>query len=131
MSCTRASDWYDTGADFLELCGDAQSQAKDEAQQEFAAQMLAKAEQYGLSTFISVKQMAWLWRIAGHEERARVEPKAPLVGKQTDAMREAERTEEERLRSAKNPREVKAGRVNERVEGANADFDDSLDDVPF
>lgn len=74
MSGTRARDWYASSADFLQLCGDAQSQAKHESEQEFSGQMRLKANQYGLETFISPKQLAWLCRLADHVEPKRLEP---------------------------------------------------------
>jgi len=75
MSGTRAKDWYASSAEFLQLCGDAQSLAKHEGEQEFAGEMMAKANQYGLETFISAKQLTWLCRLADHVEPKRSEPK--------------------------------------------------------
>lgn len=62
-----ARNYFDDPAEFRQLCGDAQSQARFESEQEFAAQMMLKANQHGLETFISPKQLAWLCRIADHE----------------------------------------------------------------
>lgn len=45
---TTALDWFADEADFRQLCGDAQSQAKGESSQEFAAQMIMKAKEHGL-----------------------------------------------------------------------------------
>lgn len=64
---TKASDWYADAYEFRQLCGDAQSQAKFEGEQEFAAQMMLAANKHGLDTYISAKQIAWLCRIADHE----------------------------------------------------------------
>jgi hypothetical protein len=63
----RASDWYATEAEFRQLCGDAVSLARTEAQQEYANAMMRKANDYGLGTFVSDKQMAFLCQIADHE----------------------------------------------------------------
>jgi hypothetical protein len=64
---TIASDWYATEAEFRQLCGDAVSQARTEAAQEFANKMVQRAKAHGLATFVSEKQMAWLCEIADHE----------------------------------------------------------------
>lgn len=64
---TQASDWYADEYEFRQLCGDAQSQARTESEQEFAAQMMLKANQYGLHTRITPKQLAWLCKIADHD----------------------------------------------------------------
>lgn len=63
----RACDWFADAAEFRQLCGDAQSQASSESSQEFAAEMMLKANQHGLETYLSVKQLAWLCRIADWE----------------------------------------------------------------
>jgi hypothetical protein len=64
---TTAADWYADEFEFRQLCGDAQSQAVSEGDQDFAAEMVIAAKQYGLRTFISVRQLKWLCRIADHE----------------------------------------------------------------
>jgi hypothetical protein len=64
---TTAVEWFSDEYEFRQLCGDAQSLARSEGDQEFAAQMMLKANQYGLDTYITVKQLAWLCRIADHE----------------------------------------------------------------
>jgi len=64
---STARDWYADEYEFRQLCGDAQSQARTESEQEFAAQMMLKANQHGLDTYISPKQLAWLCRIADHD----------------------------------------------------------------
>jgi hypothetical protein len=61
---TKASNWFADAAEFRQLCGDAQSQASQESAQEFAAQMMLAANQHGLETYLSEKQLAWLCRIA-------------------------------------------------------------------
>ena len=61
---TTAATWFETDAEFRQLCGDAQSQARTESQQEFAAEMMIKANQYGLKTFVSEKQLAYLCKLA-------------------------------------------------------------------
>jgi hypothetical protein len=64
---TKASAWFADAAEFRQVCGDAQSQAKSETEQEFAAKMMLAANQYGLETYISEKQLGWLCRIADWE----------------------------------------------------------------
>lgn len=64
---STARDWYADEYEFRQLCGDAQSQARSESEQEFAAQMMLKANQRGLDTYISPKQLAWLCKIADHD----------------------------------------------------------------
>lgn len=64
---TKAADWYADAYEFRQLCGDAQSQAKSESEQEFAAQMMLAANKHGLETYVSPKQMTWLCRIADHD----------------------------------------------------------------
>ena len=71
MSGTKASDWYEDTGVFRQLCGDAQSQARSESEQEFTAEMMLKANAHGLETWISPKQHAWLCRIADHDEPKR------------------------------------------------------------
>lgn len=63
---STARDWYADEYEFRQLCGDAQSQARSESEQEFAAQMMLKANQYGLDTYITQKQLSWLCNIADH-----------------------------------------------------------------
>lgn len=63
----KAADYYADAFEFRQLCGDAQSQARTESEQEFAAEMMLKANKHGLETFISEKQLAWLCRIADHD----------------------------------------------------------------
>jgi hypothetical protein len=69
---TSAADWYATDYEFRQLCGDAQSQARSEGDQEFAAEMMLKANRHGLGTYITVNQLAWLCRIADHKVPARI-----------------------------------------------------------
>lgn len=64
---TKASTWFDDAKEFRQLCGDAQSQARTESEQEFAAQMMLAANKHGLDTYVSPKQIAWLCRIADHD----------------------------------------------------------------
>jgi hypothetical protein len=63
---TKAYDWYDTDAEFRQLCGDAVSQANGESAQEFANDMMKRANEYGLSTLISDAQIKWLCKLADH-----------------------------------------------------------------
>jgi hypothetical protein len=61
---TKAKDWFADEHEFRQLCGDAQSQALQEGAQEFTAQMMLAANQHGLETYISIRQLEWLCRIA-------------------------------------------------------------------
>lgn len=61
---TTAADWFATEADFRQLCGDAQSQAKGESAQEFANEMVTKAKDFGLRTYLTPKQLQYLCRLA-------------------------------------------------------------------
>lgn len=71
---TKAKDWFKDAAEFRQLCGDAQSQARAESAQEFAAQMMLKANQHGLDTYISPAQIKWLCQIADWDIPARLAP---------------------------------------------------------
>ena len=70
---TTAADWFATGYEFRQLCGDAQSQARDETSQDFAAEMMIRANSHGLKTSISPRQLAWLCRLADWDEPKRLE----------------------------------------------------------
>lgn len=59
-----ASDWFSDEHEFRQLCGDAQSQAATESAQEFAAEMMLKANQYGLKTYLSQRQLEYLCKLA-------------------------------------------------------------------
>jgi hypothetical protein len=61
---TRARDWFADEHEFRQLCGDAQSQARGESAQEFAADMVIKANQHGLDAFLSLKQLDYLCKLA-------------------------------------------------------------------
>lgn len=69
---TKAATWFADEKEFRQLCGDAQSQANGESAQEFAAQMMLAANQHGLQTYLSEKQLAWLCRLADWEMPTRV-----------------------------------------------------------
>lgn len=64
---STARDWYGDPAEFRQLCGDAQSQATGETSQDFAAEMMIKANQHGLDTYLTSKQLAWLCKLADHD----------------------------------------------------------------
>jgi hypothetical protein len=68
---TTAADWFATGYEFRQLCGDAQSQARDETSQDFAAEMVIKAKELGLRTYLSPKQLSWLCKLADWQEPKR------------------------------------------------------------
>jgi len=74
MSSTFASDWFKDESEFRQLCGDAQSQARDESSQDFAAEMVIKAKEHGLETFVSEKQLKWLVKLADWEMPKRLSP---------------------------------------------------------
>lgn len=69
---TKASTWFADPREFRQLCGDAQSQARDERSQEFAAQMMVAANQHGLDTYLTERQLAWLCRLADWDMPRRV-----------------------------------------------------------
>lgn len=64
---TTARDWFSDEYEFRQLCGDAQSQARGESSQNFAAEMIVKAKDKGLDTYLSDKQLVWLCKIADHD----------------------------------------------------------------
>jgi hypothetical protein len=59
-----AADWFSDEHEFRQLCGDAQSQARGESSQDFAAEMVVKAKEHGLKTYLSPKQLEWLCKLA-------------------------------------------------------------------
>ena len=61
---TTAADWFSDEREFRQLCGDAQSQAKSESAQDFAAEMVIKANKYGLKVFLTQKQLDYLCTLA-------------------------------------------------------------------
>ncbi len=67
MSGTQAFNWFKDDTTFRQLCGDAQSQAKSERAQEFTHDMMRKANEFGLQTDLSYKQLKWLCEIADWE----------------------------------------------------------------
>jgi len=64
---TTARTWYADEYEFRQLCGDAQSQARGESGQDFAAEMVVKAKDTGLDTPLSVRQLEWLCKLADHD----------------------------------------------------------------
>lgn len=61
---TTAANWFETEAEFRQCCGDAQSQARSEGAQTFAAKMVVMANQWGLETILSEKQVKFLCDVA-------------------------------------------------------------------
>jgi len=61
---STAADWFADEHEFRQLCGDAQSQARGESSQDFAAEMVVKAKEHGLRTYLSPKQLEWLCKLA-------------------------------------------------------------------
>lgn len=70
---TKAATWFKDEREFRQLCGDAQSQANGESSQEFAAQMMLAANQHGLQTYLSEKQLSWLCKLADWDVPKRVQ----------------------------------------------------------
>lgn len=68
----KASNWFTDVREYRQLCGDAQSQARSETEQQFAAERMLAANQYGLEAFLSVKQLAWLCRLADWEQPRKI-----------------------------------------------------------
>ncbi len=68
---TKAKDWFTDEREFRQLCGDAQSQARGESSQDFAAKMVINAKERGLETYVSEKQLAWLCKLADWDEPKR------------------------------------------------------------
>lgn len=64
---TTAADWFADEHEFRQLCGDAQSQARGESGQNFAAEMIVKAKTHGLNTYLTGKQLEWLCKLADWE----------------------------------------------------------------
>lgn len=64
---STARDWFADEKEFRQLCGDAQSQATGESSQDFAAEMMVKANSHGLDTYLSPKQLEWLCKLADWE----------------------------------------------------------------
>lgn len=69
---TKAKDWFADVKEFRQLCGDAQSQARGESAQDFAADMMVKANQYGLDMYLSSRQLDYLCKIADWDLPKRV-----------------------------------------------------------
>jgi hypothetical protein len=70
---TTARDWFTDEREFRQLCGDAQSQARGESSQDFAAEIMVKANQHGLDTYLSFKQLEWLCKLADCDVPKRTE----------------------------------------------------------
>lgn len=64
---STARDWFADERDFRQLCGDAQSLARGESSQDFAAEMVIKSKDKGLDTYLSLKQLEWLCKLADWE----------------------------------------------------------------
>jgi len=77
---STAKDWFVDEHEFRQLCGDAQSLARGETAQDFAAEMVVKAKEHGLSTYVSEKQLSWLCKIADWDMPKRVPTSAKDVG---------------------------------------------------
>lgn len=61
---TKASYWWKTTAEFLQVCSDAQSMARGESSEEFAGQMMKRAKEHGLTLYLTEKQAKWLCSLA-------------------------------------------------------------------
>lgn len=77
MSRTTAADWFEDEATFRQLCGDAQSQARGESSQNFAAEMVIAAKEHGLATFLSDPQLVYLCNLADWDKPKRLTEKRP------------------------------------------------------
>lgn len=64
MAGETAASWFIDEREFRQLCGDAQSEARSEKAQEFANEMVVKANQYGLKAFLSKPQLDYLCKLA-------------------------------------------------------------------
>lgn len=64
---TQAKEWFKTDAEFLQLCGDAQSMARGEKNEEFAGQMMRKAKEHGLLMYLSHAQLKYLCGLADRD----------------------------------------------------------------
>lgn len=71
---TKASYWWKSTNEFLQVCSDAQSMAKGESNEEFAGQMMKRAKEHGLQLYLSEKQAKWLCRLADVELPFPVKP---------------------------------------------------------
>jgi hypothetical protein len=67
---TTAANWCETAAEFRQCCGDAQSQASSEWDQEFTSQRMLEANKYGLDAYLTHPQLVQLCRIADWDEPA-------------------------------------------------------------
>jgi hypothetical protein len=56
--------WFSDPFELRQLCSDAQSQARGESAQDFAAEMMISANRDGLDMLLSQKQLEWLCRLA-------------------------------------------------------------------
>lgn len=68
---TTARDWFTDDYDFRQLCCDALSLARSEGEQEFAHDMMLAANEHGLDTSLSSKQLNWLCQIGDRDPPAR------------------------------------------------------------
>lgn len=69
-----ARDWFADELEFRQLCGDAQSQARGDSSQEFAAEMVIRAKEMGLDSYLSEAQLRWLCKLADWEMPKRRPP---------------------------------------------------------
>lgn len=74
MASGKARDYFKTDQEFRQLCGDAVSEASQENTQTFANEMMQKANQHGLDTYLSFKQLKFLCSIADWEVPLEVGP---------------------------------------------------------
>lgn len=61
---STAKNWFADEHEFRQFCGDAQSQAYSEHAQEFANDMVAKANLHGLDTYLTQRQLEYLCKLA-------------------------------------------------------------------
>lgn len=71
MAGTTVKDHFDDVDEFEQLLNQAQSQANSQKEMSFCADLVSKFDEYGLNTYLSDSQLAWLKRIAGESDDGR------------------------------------------------------------
>ncbi len=62
---TTAANWFASADEFRRLCCEARAKAHKEAALEFTHDLCRRADQHGLDSFLTAKQLTWLCQIAG------------------------------------------------------------------
>lgn len=63
----KAKRWFANIKDFQQLCLDAKGNAHSEAAEDFTHDMLLQANEHGLESFLSERQLKWLCALADLE----------------------------------------------------------------